>query len=128
MTMAVGFLCRDGVVIGADRQVTGPNYTFPECKLSSVKWKNGHGIFAYSGNHDTYRDLEMEIHKRFVGTASIARSDVKPLLKESLVTALKKKEQFFTLFGFMVDHEWQSLLMSVGTERLAAVAVFAWHL
>ncbi len=121
MTMAVGFLCRDGVVIGADRQVTGQNYTFPECKLSTVKWKNGHGIMAYSGNHDTYRDLEPEMHARFTPATTITRSGVKPLLKDALAAVLKKKEEFYTLFGFMVDNEFQCLLQSIKTDRIVEV-------
>lgn len=119
--MAVGFLCKDGIVIGADRQVTGQNYTFPECKLSTVNWKNGRGIMAYSGNHDTYRDLEPEIHARFNRSVTIGREEVKPLLKDALSAVLRKKEEFYTLFGFMVEGEFQSLLQSIKTDRVVDV-------
>lgn len=121
MTMAVGFVCKDGIVIGADRQVTGANYTFPECKLKSLKWKNGHGIFGYSGNRDTYHDFLNEIWARFTPDAALTHDDVKRLIKETLkATELARKEQFFSLFGFWLDGERPDLFMS-NAQRVVSV-------
>src|ERR1700683_1136407 len=76
VTMALGFLCRDGVVIGADRQVTGEDFTFPECKLVSTKWKNGYGILGYSGSHDTFRTFRKSFFSTFWGDMTIEHDDV----------------------------------------------------
>lgn len=121
MTMAVGFVCRDGVVIGADRQVTGTNYTFPECKLKTLKWENGHGIFAYSGSRDTYQALLPQIWARFKSDALLKYEDVQRLLKEALEASLHKKEQFFTLFGFVLEGERPQLLLTTPSLRVLNV-------
>jgi hypothetical protein len=113
MTMAVGFVCSDGVVIGADRQITGAGYTFPECKLDSAKWKNGYGIFAYSGEHDAYRNFLDHIYREFSPLIEISREDVAIALKRC-ITALQltKKEEFLVLFGFMIEGGYQHLLLA----------------
>jgi hypothetical protein len=122
MTMAVGFLCRDGVVIGADRQITAQEkYTFPECKLTATRWRNGHGILGYAGNHDTYRAFEKLFMSAFSGDVVIARDDVASRLEEVLKAIIRKKEGFQTLFGFWVDGKYQSLLTSVGSDRVLDV-------
>lgn len=122
MTMAVGFLCSDGVVIGADRQITQEQkFTFQERKLTRTRWKNGHGILGYAGNHDTYRAFEKVFLSTFSSKAVISRSEVSPLLQKCLAVSVNKKEGFHTLFGSWVDGEWQSLVTSVGTQRVLDV-------
>lgn len=112
MTMAVGLLCRDGLVIGADRQITGSGYTFPECKLASVAWKNGHGIFAYSGGHDVYKDFLRAIGERFNRDLEFDDSQVRKLVKDSFASLnLGRKEQFFALFGFMLEDHGPRMLL-----------------
>jgi hypothetical protein len=113
--MAVGFLCRDGVVIGADRQVTGANYTFPECKLTNPRWKNGDGILAYSGDRDTFLNFADEIGVRIPHDGEFNDQALNRILKECLgALALKEDESFFTLFGYWLDGKGKqpSLLMS----------------
>ena len=122
VTMAVGFACKDGIVIGADRQVTGRNYTFPECKLDSIKWANGHGIYAYSGDHDTYKVSQKEVWTRFVApSTNLSHEDVERTLKECLQASLGAKESFFTLFGYWIEGMFPTLLMSIGTKRVTIV-------
>jgi hypothetical protein len=121
MTMGVGFLCHDGVVIGSDRQVTGRTFTFPECKLSSLKWKNGHGIFSWAGEHDTSNDFKREIRARFTRDAVISGLDIRQILKECLQASVRKKESFQILFGFWVDGEPHSMLLCNGTDRVVDV-------
>jgi len=122
MTMAVGFLCRDGVVIGADRQVTGANYTFPECKLISFSWANGHGILAYSGGRDTFMNFASELGSRVPDSLTMQKSDVKKLLKDCLTASLQKKETFLTIFGFWIEGKSPSLIMSNTERRIVDVA------
>jgi len=112
MTMAVGFVCEDGIVIGADRQVTGATYTFPECKLRGIKWKNGRGIWSYSGALDTAKEFQRELESRLMLDRVATISEVRLFLKESLNVCLKKKEGFQTLFGLWIDEEWPALLLS----------------
>jgi hypothetical protein len=123
MTMAIGFLCRDGVVIGADRQVTGRNYTFPECKISGVKWKNGRSIYGYSGNRDTHTEFEVQLVSRFTPDTEIDDAGVKSLLRETLTaTGLAKREQFFVLFGYAMDNSaWPCLLQTSGSSRVVPI-------
>jgi hypothetical protein len=121
--MAVGFVCRDGVVIGADRQITGANYTFPECKLLSLSWKNGYGIFAYSGDYDTYQNFTKEIWARFTPEESFQRELIPDLIKQSLgALALQKKETLLILFGVMLDSDPFPRLY-VSTTKLRVVEV-----
>jgi len=120
--MAVGFVCRDGVVIGADRQVTGQNYTFPECKLISFRWANGHGILAYSGNRDTFINFSSELGSRLPDTAEMRGQSMKTLLKDCIEATLQKKEQFLTLMGFWIDGESPCMVMSTPQKRIVEVA------
>jgi 20S proteasome alpha/beta subunit len=113
MTIGVGFLCSDGVVIGADRQLTGAGYTFPECKMHMLKWKNGRAIWTYSGLHDTAREFIKEIESRFFKVnAEIPESQVRPLLSECLEACVQKRDGFQTLFGYWIEGERQKLLVS----------------
>lgn len=124
MTMAVGFLCRDGVVIGADRQVTNQasGYTFPECKIVSFKWGNGHGILAYAGSRDTFMILSREIGLRISDDPILHDSETRQLLIDSVKASAGKKEQFCTLFGYWLDAENSPrLVMSVPGLRLVDV-------
>jgi hypothetical protein len=116
--MCVGFLCHDGVVIGADRQVTNQNYTFPECKLITVCWKNGSGILGYSGERDAFSNFCSELVTRVAEDAVFSRADLKRLLKDCLKATLRKKEIFLTLFGFCLDREFPTMLVSNSAKRV----------
>ncbi len=120
VTMAIGFLCRDGVVIGADRQITGNHYTFPECKIITFRWANGEGILAYSGNRDTFIAFAAELATRVTNDLHMQIQDVKQLLKDCLEATLQKKEIFMTIFGFWIDNQpW--MIMSNSTRRVIDV-------
>jgi len=102
MTMAVGFVCEDGVVIAADRQLTSPNFTYPECKLGGHKWVKGRSIWAYSGNADTAKRLAEELWKDdcFGQFSKVSEwSDISERLQLALKKCLAKKEGFQTLFA-----------------------------
>ena len=112
MTIGVGFLCRDGVVIGADRQITGASYTFPECKLGGLAWKNGRAVFGYSGSRDTHQLFRQELGGRFDSRTEMSEQDLCDLVKASLEASLQKKEQFFLLLGMYLDGRSPRLFMS----------------
>jgi hypothetical protein len=122
MTMAVGFLCKDGVVIGSDRQVTSQQFTFPECKLHATRWLNGHGIVGFAGSHDSARAFLKEFYSRFWGNRIIHKNEVHALLVKCLKGAsIGKTSEFQTLFGFWLDGEYQGLVTSVGNSRVLDV-------
>jgi len=120
--MCIGFLCRDGVVIGADRQVTGQHYTFPECKIIYLHWKNGTGILGYSGNRDTYLNFCGEIGARLATDAVLDEAALKKLLRDCMDASLQKKEEFYTLFGFCLDGESPAMVMTTAAKRVVDVA------
>ncbi|SPE40205.1 hypothetical protein SBA7_1310009 [Candidatus Sulfotelmatobacter sp. SbA7] len=121
--MAVGFLCRDGVVIGADTQVTGANYTFPECKLINFEWKNGSGILAYSGDRDTFVAFSAELRSRLPDDANLTDQEIRNVLKECLAVSVEKKKAFLTIMGYWIDGErFPCLVMSTTTQRIIDVA------
>jgi len=103
VTMAVGFLCIKGVVIAADRQMTGSSYTFQECKLGSFKWLNGRAIWGYSGNYDTAKVVGQQLESRFGLNATIQPSDIQENLKQALLSSIPKKESFQNLFGVVAE-------------------------
>ena len=119
--MAVGFLCRDGVVVAADRQITGANYTFPECKLIHFAWKNGCGILAYSGGRDTFLTFAKELGTRLAGDCELTDQEVRELLKGCLKASIEKKETFLTIMGYWIEGRRPSLIMSTSTQRIVDV-------
>lgn len=119
VTMAAGFLCSDGVVIAADRQITGSQYTYQECKLNTLKWANGTAIWGYSGSPDTAKRLDAELKDCFTPNVSVQHPIVATGLELSLTKSLKKKEAFATLFGAWLDgEESPSLLISNGVNAV----------
>src|SRR6202521_464934 len=106
MTMAVGFVCEDGAVIAADRQLTGQNFTYPECKLTGLKWVKGRAIWGYAGTADTAKRLQSELGKEdcFGQFATICEwSDVQERLQLALSRCLEHQEEFLTLFAAWVE-------------------------
>lgn len=122
MTMAVGFVCEDGAVIAADRQLTGQTYTYPECKLHGHRWVKGRAIWAYAGNADTAKKLSAELDKedcfgQFATPTDWA--DVKERLRTALKRCVKSKEEFLTLFSAWIDDDKiPSLFLTQGTEPI----------
>jgi hypothetical protein len=124
MTMAVGFLCSDGLVIGADRQITGANYTFPEEKIISFSWANGRAILAYSGERDTFMNLAREIGTQFLDNVTLTEIGARNLFKQCIDTTLHKKETFLVLFGFWIDgQDFPCLIVHNSARRLVDVMV-----
>lgn len=119
--MAIGFLCSDGVVIGADRQLTAGQFTFPECKLISTKWANGHGILGYGGNNDTFREFKKHFYAKFWGNFTFAPDEVSARLQECLKASVQKGEQFQSLFGFWLDGEQYPSLVTSAKRRVMDV-------
>jgi len=120
MTMSVGFLCSDGVVIGADRQVTNPSsgYTFHEQKLGvlSVNGAVRH-IWSYAGNADTAKKLAHELQTKLSASA-LSKRETDLLLRTALKKCLKSREHFYTLFGTYVPKSDPVLWISSGLDVL----------
>lgn len=122
VTMAVGFLCRDGIVIAADTQVTGANYTFPECKLINFEWGNGSGILGYSGDRDAFIAFASELGTRLRDDVRLTDQDVNNLLKECIQASVDKKEVLLTIAGYWLDgHRFPSLVVSNTAHKVVDV-------
>ncbi|MGA3333597.1 MAG: hypothetical protein ABSC62_05475 [Terracidiphilus sp.] len=124
MTMAVGFLRPDGVVIGADRQITGANYTFPERKIESFHWQNGAGVLAYSGDRDVFRDFLANMYGAFGQNVTRQENEVRPLIKQCLdALHLKKNDVFLTLFGYLLRDRPPRLVLSNSRQRVVSAGL-----
>jgi hypothetical protein len=123
VTMVVGFLCRDGVVIGADTQVTGANYTFPECKLKNFEWANGSGIIGYSGSRDMFWAFAKELDARVSEDANLTEQEIRNVLKDCLEITKDKKEALLIMVGYWVDGaRFPVLVSSTTTRRIVDIA------
>jgi len=116
MTMAAGFVCRDGLVITADRQFTTDLHTYQECKLRELRWKNGLAIWGYAGSPETARRVNEELAKRFNPGVTVVRADIESTITSVLKPILKKKEFWGLLFGAWTEGEEQILFSSSGKE------------
>lgn len=121
MTICVGFDCRDGLVVAADRQQTFlGSHTFQECKLRSTKWKNGRAIWGYSGNYDTAKTVWEKVDERFALSQTVTQAEVKSALSEVLAGSLKETDEFYVLFGAWTEGEDKALFLSSGTDVMYA--------
>jgi len=119
MTMATGFVCRDGLVIAADRQFTSDLHTYQECKLRELRWSNGLAIWGYSGSPDTARRVNEELAKRFKQDTTVIRADIEDTLASVLKDAhIDKKEFWGMLFGAWTEAEEPILLSSSAAKVL----------
>lgn len=121
MTIGVGFVCGNGLVIGADRKVTNPDeYTFEEQKVDAIAWANGAAIWSYSGNPDTAKNVRAELQSRFAAHSTVFRRDIKKQIQEVLRACLNKGERFNMLYGAQTKNEAYILLMAT-TDKIAEV-------
>jgi hypothetical protein len=115
MTVGLGFMCEDGIVVAADRQMTGSNYTFREGKVFPLKWKNGGALWAYAGNRDKAMKLKNEAESQFGAETTLNKEAVRATWEATLKLSLKKGDKFQTLFGCVLrGTHW--LWMSNGRE------------
>jgi hypothetical protein len=115
--MAAGFVCRDGLVISADRQFTSltVGHTYQECKLSELQWNKGLAIWGYSGSPDVARRVKDELEKRFNQSTTVIREEIEHALASALRNAnIGKKEFFGILFGAWTEAEQPILFSSAG--------------
>lgn len=122
MTMAIGFLCTDGVVIGADRQITGANYTFPDCKILGFNWENGAGAWAFSGNFDLQKEFAHEVYSVFKFGETIQEEEVPKKWRECLdAVQFSQDDPLLTIFGFLTSAGVPRLFMSNREKRVLPV-------
>lgn len=113
MTIGVGFVCGDGIVIGADRKVTNPDeYTFEEQKVHAIAWENGAAIWSYSGSPDTAKNVRASLLDRFAAHSVVLRKDIKRQVQDALRAHLGKSERFSILFGAQTKNEPHLLFMA----------------
>ena len=118
MTAVVGFVCVDGIVMGADRQVTAPHYTFRERKIFTLNWSSGAGLWSYAGDRDKAVLLKSDIESRIASDTVCDRATIELEWHGSLKCCLKKKkEEFQSLFGCWTE-EGPVLWLSNGHELI----------
>ena len=121
--MGAGFLCRDGVVIGADTQVTGANYTFPECKLLNFEWQNGSAILGYCGTRDLFISFASELGVRISHDVALGDQQIRAVLKDCLEASKQKKETLQIIAGYWIDgSRFPSLVHSTATRTIIDAA------
>src|SRR5271157_3166927 len=113
VTIGVGFLCTDGVVICADRQLTGDaGYKFDESKLFHSIWTHRRLVFSYAGDPDaaqimfreTNDNLDAEMAKIKSGSHSHkAHTALQRLFNNNHAKGLQ------TLIGLRFEHSPCSL-------------------
>jgi len=118
MTIGVGFLCRDGIVIGSDRQMTvQDSHTFTQEKTDSFSTEQGLVAWTYAGMGDTGKLFRDQIRERFASTVDRSRLSVTAYMQDVLKRVTKKEEPFYTLLGFCPSGgDGHFLLMSNGTD------------
>jgi hypothetical protein len=128
MTIAVGFLCPDGVVIGADRRIAGHALTFAESKLDRFDWSDGRAIMGYSGDRDTWIKLKENLHGSIVPSLSLDGDGFRDLLKKILRSTLGRKEAFCTLCGYWKGGDNYYLLKTDGDSivPISSTEIIGW--
>lgn len=90
VTIGVGFSCSDGVVLCADRQITGEGYKFEESKIFSIQRNDYYTfIFSYAGDPDAARVMFEKTRDGMREITSSNDMSVKDRVKRAL-------EQIFT--------------------------------
>jgi hypothetical protein len=119
MTFCVGFQCRDGLVLAADRQMS-MGHTYQDCKLHGLNWKNGRGMWGFAAdNIATAGDFWENLEKVFTPSAEINRNDIKDRIKGVLADTLNSKpndEAFQVLFGAWTEGEQMVLFRTFGKD------------
>jgi hypothetical protein len=116
MTIAIGFLCLDGVVLASDRQITGDNrYTFPERKYSTFAWQNGCGVVVYAGSRDAHTAFDKTLDALLPADLSVDAKEAQERFGAAL-KSLPKKEIFSAIFGFWVTAQQRPSLLLGSTD------------
>jgi hypothetical protein len=131
MTMVIGFLCPDGVVIGADRRIsvtTDTGTTFGESKIESYRWSNGSSIVGYSGDRDTWIRLRKELSGRLGSSMVLYDDDLRHAIAGALDHSLADGEAFCTFVGYWVDGERPCLIKTDGKKisDVSSCEVIGW--
>ena len=103
VSLVLGMQCGDGVIIAADRRITGPTYTFAETKVILIHWNEGVAACACAGNHDTnkeFRRLIQEYFPHFPPGQTASADKVREMVHGALSGSVESGEEFDVLFGF----------------------------
>ncbi len=106
MTIGVGFLCSDGIVLCADRQITGQGYKFQQAKIFSIQRQDYTFVFTYAGDPDAAR-MMFEKTRDAMRHVTIDRESAKDAIKRTLekIFANKATKGLQTLIGMRTKEE-----------------------
>lgn len=108
MTIGLGFLCRDGIVLCADRQITGlAGYKFEECKLFYCINDWGTMVFGYAGDPEAAKVMFDKINDNLqllIGKSKARTSGRK--IRGALETIFNSRNSkgLETLVGIRLEH------------------------
>jgi 20S proteasome alpha/beta subunit len=84
MTIAIGFRCEDGIVLCSDREMSTPEYSYYDCKISLVGLADAYFLMAQSAyDADDMTRIYEQISSRISGSAKTLdqiRQDIQEVL------------------------------------------------
>jgi hypothetical protein len=105
MTVVLGTLCKDGLVIAADREVSGEGEVkFYDKKLFTFHTTNTDVVLGYAGIRDVMKGIEEDLRNRLEGQNK-SSADIEIDLRQSLEKAISKNEKspFWTLCAIFLE-------------------------
>jgi 20S proteasome alpha/beta subunit len=127
VTIALGFVCSDGIVMCADRQITVPgHFKFDECKIFKASNADYGLLFCYSGNPDSAQVMFNKVVQDF--SRGLAKADASLNRIAKIVAALepifhnKNAKGLQTLIGFRFPDSMCCMAKTDGEQVVMVVA------
>jgi len=108
MTIGVGFLCPDGIVLCSDRLHSGQGYKFQQSKIFSIQRQDYSFIFSFAGDPDSAR-MMFEKTRDAMRMVTVQRDEsVKDVVKQTLekVFSHKQANGLQTLIGVKTKEDY----------------------
>jgi len=104
MTIALGFICPDGVVLATDRRISGGGtLTFGETKTTQTRWKNGCAVISYAGHRDSWLSFCTALSRCLGPNTEADESAFHSVLTQLLRALPKTKEGIALLCGYWMS-------------------------
>jgi 20S proteasome alpha/beta subunit len=116
MTVGVGFLCQDGVVLCSDRQMTCEGFKFEESKIFHSYTSSLRFIFSYAGDPDAakvmFRKVRLGLREKFDPAKQVFPTDKTREIIEILEKIFfdETARGLQTLIGISADN-WHPILL-----------------
>lgn len=128
MSISIATVCTDGLVVCADREISGYGFKFYECKLSKISLDADSRalVLAYVGSSDTMKVIVQDLRNRIEGKHK-SREEIEAALQETVNASLPQKpegdeEHHAMLCGFCADENF--VLLKTWDRKISPVS--AW--